>query len=224
MDDEMEAEPSVGEAQRGRLHSWGRRPMRQSAGHMAGASDTPVAVPLRAYASGVWLQPCQGHSLCVRGFCSYRQGEQPTIVSVCPAGRYGQQLRNLTAQTVAQASLLLKKSSKRGARTRRQVDQMSEGLQQTASTVHAAKASEEAEQAIQDMMQAAGGPLLLQLHAVARGSHSAAKHWCSLHARCLCCCCCVKPSISYQVSCPIQFTPTSACCPQYAFSPCILRA
>ena len=42
---------------------------------------------------------------------------------------------------------------------------MSEGLQQTASTVHAAKASEEAEQAIQEMMQAAGGALLLKLRA-----------------------------------------------------------
>ena len=132
------------------------------------------------------------------------------IVSVCPAGRYGQQLRNLTAQTVAQASLLLKKSSKRGARTRRHVDQMTEGLQQTASTVQAAKASEEAEQAIQEMMQAAGGAWLLKLHAIAQGSHSTARHWCRLPASCLRCCCCsntseVEPA-TYQDICPSMYT------------------
>ena len=130
--------------------------MRRSAAHIAGACDMPVAVPLRAYALGVWLQPCQCNRILQLQSVGGRASSMHPSVD-CPAGRYGQQLRDLTAQTVAQASLLLKKSSKRGARTRRQVDQMSEGLQQTASTVHAAKASEEAQQAIQEMMQAAGG-------------------------------------------------------------------
>ena len=216
MDDEMEAEPSVGEAQRGRLHSWARpHLMRQSAAHISGDSDTPVAVPLRADAWGVWLQPCQGHSLCVDGVCRYTQcvaGRAAlSIISIHAAGRYGQQLRTLTAQTVAQASLLLKKSSKRGARTRRQLDQMSEGPQQTASTVHAAKASEEAEQAIQEMMQAAGGALLLKLHAVGGDSHTTPKHWCRLHISCLCCCCCVKPTVNTRTSLLRQLPALTHC-------------
>ena len=73
---------------------------------------------------------------------------------------------------------------------------MSEGLQQTASTVHAAKATQEAEQAVQEMMQAAGGALLLKLQAVAQGSHSNGRRWrCAAVAS-------VEPTMHVQVNHP----------------------